>query len=91
MKRIEEFYTELYGSEQSATIHTDRKEVPEITYWDVEAALRDMKNGTATGNDHIKTSRHLKQEKIPSRRHLLTCTLNAYQKDEYPQRGRTLR
>ena len=29
-------------------------------------------------------------EKIPSRRHLLRCTLNAYQKDEYPQRGRTL-
>ena len=28
------------------------QEVPKIT-WEVEAALRDMKNGTATGNDHI--------------------------------------
>ena len=49
----EEFYTELYNSEQNTIIHTDPKEVPEITSWEVEAALRDMKNGTATGNDHI--------------------------------------
>ena len=40
-------------SEQNTIIHTDRKEVPEIPYWEVEAALRDMMNGTATGNDHI--------------------------------------
>ena len=33
-------------------IHTDPNEVPEIISWEVEAALRDMKNGTATGNDH---------------------------------------
>ena len=50
---LEEFYTEVYDSEQSTTIHTDPKEVPQITQWEVEAALRDMNNGTATGNDHI--------------------------------------
>ena len=33
-------------------IHTDPKEVPEITSWDVEAALRHMKNGTGTDNNH---------------------------------------
>ena len=39
IERIEEFYTEVYGSEQSILIHTDPKEVPEITSWEVEAAL----------------------------------------------------
>ena len=53
IERIEEFYTELYDSEQNTTIHTDPKEVPEITSWEVEATLRDMKNVTATGNDNI--------------------------------------
>ena len=53
IERIEEFYAELYDSEQSIIIHTDTKEVPEITSWEVEAALRDMKNGTTTGNDHL--------------------------------------
>ena len=51
--RIEEFYTDLYDSEHNTIIHTYFKEVPEITSWEVEAALRDMKNGTATGNDRI--------------------------------------
>ena len=37
--RIEEFYTELYDSEQSTIIHIDQKEVPVITSWEVEAAL----------------------------------------------------
>ena len=50
---IEEFYTELYDSEQSTIIYTDPKDVPEILSWEVEAALRAMKNGTATSNDHI--------------------------------------
>ena len=54
IERIEEFYTELYDSEQNTIIHTDPKEVPHIILWEVEAALRDMKNGTATGNDYIK-------------------------------------
>ena len=44
----------LYDSEQG--IHTDPKDVPAITSWEVEAALQDMKNGKATGNDiYIKT------------------------------------
>ena len=44
-------YTELYDSEQSTIIHIDPKEVPEITSWEVKAALRDMNNGITTGND----------------------------------------
>ena len=47
IERIEEFYTELHDSEQSTIIHTDLKEVPGVTAWDVEPALRNMKNGTA--------------------------------------------
>ena len=39
IERIEEFNTELYDSEQSTIIHTDPKDVPEITSWEVEAAL----------------------------------------------------
>ena len=34
-------------------IYTDINEVPEIISWDVGAALRDIKNGTTIGNDHI--------------------------------------
>ena len=34
-------------------IHTDPKQVPPITSWAVEAALRDTKNWTTIGNDHI--------------------------------------
>ena len=51
IERIEEFYTQLHDSEQSTVIHTDPKEVPQITSWEVEAALRYMKNGAATGSD----------------------------------------
>ena len=53
IERIEKFYTELFDSEQSTVFYTEPKKVPEITSWEVEAALRDMKNGTASGNDHI--------------------------------------
>ena len=74
IERIEEFYTELYDREQTTIIHTDPKDVSEITSWEVEAALRDMKNETITGNDHINIE-ILKEEKIPSRRHLPICTL----------------
>ena len=35
---IEQFYTALYDSEQSTILHTDPKEVPEITSWEVEGA-----------------------------------------------------
>ena len=50
MERIDTFYTELYYNEQSIIILADPKE---ITSWKVEAALRDMKNGTATGCEYI--------------------------------------
>ena len=40
--------TELYDSEQSTIIHTNPKDVPEVTSWEMEAALRHMKNVTAT-------------------------------------------
>ena len=54
IERIEEFYTEqLYKSEQSTIIHTDANEIPEVISREVEAALQSMKNGTATGNNHI--------------------------------------
>ena len=90
VERIDEFYSEQYDSEQSTIIHTDPKEVPEITSWEVEAALRYMKNGTATGNDHINIET-LTAGRDTISKTVAKCTLNAFQKDEYPQRGRTLR
>ena len=45
MERIEEFYSELFDSDQAVTIQTYPKEVPPIMAWEVEAALRKMKNG----------------------------------------------
>ena len=51
-ERREEFYTELFDRERSTIIHIDPNEVPQIASWEVEAALRDMKIRTATGNDH---------------------------------------
>ena len=74
IERIEEFYTEQFDSELSTIFHIDPKDTPAIISWEVEAALRDMKNGTATGNDHIS----IETLKIPSRSHLLSCPLNAY-------------
>ena len=50
-ERIEECYNELYDSEQSTIIHTDSKEIPELTPWEVEAARIDTNNGTGSGND----------------------------------------
>ena len=67
IERIEEFYTEPSDSEQSTIIYTDPKEVPEITSWEVEAALGDIKNGTATGNDLLSMSQCLHRG-IESRR-----------------------
>ena len=43
MERIEEFYSELYDSDQAVIIQTDPEEVPPIMTWEVEAALRKMK------------------------------------------------
>ena len=40
-------------SSYTTLIYIDPNEVPQITSWEMEAALRDVKNGTATGNDHI--------------------------------------
>ena len=42
LERIEEFYTELYDSDQTVTIRTDPREVPSIKTWEVEAALKKM-------------------------------------------------
>ena len=53
MERIEEFYSELYDSDQAVTTQTDPKEVPPITAWEVEAALRKMKNGKEAGKDQV--------------------------------------
>ena len=53
MERIEEFYSELYDSDQAVTIQTDSKEVPPIMAWEVEAALRKMKNGKEAGKDQV--------------------------------------
>ena len=53
MERIEEFYSELYDSDEAVTIQTDPKEVPPIMTWEVEAALRKMKNGKEAGKDQV--------------------------------------
>ena len=56
LARIEEFYTKLYGSDQTVTIRTYPREIPSVTTWEVEAALKKMKNGKGregTGNDHV--------------------------------------
>ena len=53
MGRIEEFYSELYDSDQAVTIQTDPEEVPPIMAWEVEAALRKMKNGKEAGKDQV--------------------------------------
>ena len=53
MERIEEFYSELFDSDQAVTIQTDPKEVPPIMAWEVEAVLRKMKNGKEAGRDQV--------------------------------------
>ena len=40
------------------TTQTDPEEVPSIMTWEVEAALRKMKNGKEAGKDHAKTLKH---------------------------------
>ena len=56
MERIEELYSELYDSNQAVTIQTYPEEVPPIMAWEVEAALRKMKNEKETGKDRETTS-----------------------------------
>ena len=55
MERIEEFYSELYDSDQAVTIqyNTDPEEVPPIMTREVEAVLRKMKNGKEAGKDQV--------------------------------------
>ena len=53
MERIEEFYSELFDSDQAVTIQTDPKEEPPIMALEVEAALRKMKNGKEAGKDQV--------------------------------------
>ena len=53
IERIEEFYSELYDSDQAVTIQTDPEEVPPIMAWEVEAALKKMKNGKEAGKDQV--------------------------------------
>ena len=53
MKWIEEFYPELYDSDQAVTIQTDPEEVPPIMAWEVEVVLRKMKHGKEAGKDQV--------------------------------------
>ena len=53
MERIEEFYSELYDSDQAVTIQIYPEEVPPIMAWEVEAALRKTKIGKEAGNDQV--------------------------------------
>ena len=54
MEGIEEFYSELYDSDQAVTIQTDpRRSIPPIMAWEVEAALRKMKNEKEAGKDQV--------------------------------------
>ena len=50
IQRIEESYTDLHDCGWSTIIHTDSNEVQQM---EVDTILRDMKNLTAIGNDHI--------------------------------------
>ena len=53
MARIEEFYSELHDRDQAIMIQADPEEVSPIMAWEVEAALRKMKNGKEAGKDQI--------------------------------------
>ena len=53
MERIQEFYSELYDSDEAVTIQTYPLEVLPIMAREVEAALRKMKNGKEAGKDQV--------------------------------------
>ena len=57
MERIELFYSELYDSDQAITIQTDPEEVPAIMAWEMEAAMRKMKNGKEEGKYQVNIER----------------------------------
>ena len=71
MARIEEYYSELYESDQAVTIQTDPEDVglPPIMAWKVEAALRKMKNRKEAGKYQVNIET-LKAEKKPLRKQL---------------------
>ena len=76
MDRIEEFYSELYDGDQAVTIQTDPKEVPSIMAWEVEAALRKMKNGKEAGKDQVNIET-LKAGDQTIAKQLAKCTQSA--------------
>ena len=45
----------MYDSTKEINIKLPRSDLPDITNAEVEAALKKMKNGKATGSDNIKT------------------------------------
>ena len=51
--RIEEYYSELYDSDQAVTIQTDTEGVPPIMACKVESTLRKMKNWKEAGKDQV--------------------------------------
>ena len=53
MERIQEFYSELYDSDEAVTIQTDPEEVLPIMAQEVEAALRKIKNGKEAEKDQV--------------------------------------
>ena len=53
MERMEEFYSELYDSDEAVTIQTDPEEVPPIMAREVEAALRKIKNEKEAGKYQV--------------------------------------
>ena len=53
MERIQEFYSELYDSDEAVTIQTDPEEVLPIMAREVEAALGKMKNGKEAEKDQV--------------------------------------
>ena len=53
MERIQEFYSELYDSDEAVTIQTDPEEALPIMAREVEAALGKMKNGKEAEKDKV--------------------------------------
>ena len=53
MERREEFYSELYDSDQAVTIQTYPEEVPPIMAWKVEVALGILKNRKEAGKVQV--------------------------------------
>ena len=53
MERIQEFYSELYDSDEAVTMQTHPEEVLPIMARELEAALRKMKNGKEAEKDQV--------------------------------------